>query len=447
MADSTPTRKSARSRVPNKKYSVDAFKILDIVDLDSEGTSDPVLEIDDLDQDEDFESEAAAEDVGAEEGSLISSEEGSDGSGIATPNKAPEDDLSYASEPDKYDSEANSKALPFSSFVKKPHPLKLRKPEKDTHYRGLGLPENHGSKDAIMRSLVGTEPGAVIDFIRARDKWINDPLLPTRKCNTRGKGGMGFPFNYSEQSRRIESTTGWVWYYEQGGRELMDDAQRTLVLDHAIGSKYLPRAHKKSSFLMGRYPEQQMHTLALQESLSIREVWTRKSVETNAVPIKAASKRRNGWILNVGTKVRCLDWAPNHPDDTQYLSVAVTHAVPISHVTPSPFEPEEPYSASLQIWVIQASVETQSEETVDMEQAPQLRQVICTEWGAPKDMRWCPIARQARESRDEDKIFIGLLACVWSDGFIRVLDIRLDQSGDLSPAFGIQTITTTFRSS
>ncbi|MCJ1286954.1 hypothetical protein MMC26_006301 [Xylographa opegraphella] len=432
MADSPPTRRSARSRVPNKKYSADTFETLDILELDSDVPAEPIPEFDDPDVDEDFESDRVAEEH-EDEDSVVTSNEGSDDTDIDTPVEVFEDALSYASEPDMLENGEDLKRR-GSTFEKSKKVRVVKIPEGNWHSRGINW--NGKTKDSLMKYLVGTNPQDMADFVQARDKWVQLATLPTRVADKQGSGGMAFPFVSSDSSPFTQASADWDWYYKQGGKRKLEERQRACSLRLNNTSKYISWSQRKHDFLMGSYGNQRVHSLASLETLSVNEAWNSTSMlGPHSKQQNRTSKERNGWMLNAGAKISCLDWAPNHPGRTQYLAISTGPSPPPGTKQHTPFEPSELYSASSHLWAFQAATTSGSEGLMDTTQAPELVQFICTDWGALRQFRWCPSPMEARRS-DSGNTHVGLLAGVWSDGYVRVLDIHLETAPSSPSIYG-----------
>ncbi|MCJ1418880.1 hypothetical protein MMC32_005231 [Xylographa parallela] len=426
MPDLTSTRKSARGRVPNKKYSNDAFEILDILESDSDVAAEPVPNFDNSDVDKDFESDKAAEEHDEDKESGGTSDVGSDGTGIATPVEAFEDALSYASDVDLLERGEDLKPLGSSSQTLKRVRAGSRKvPEEDWHFRGIHW--NGKTKEAHVKYLVGTNPQDMADYVRARDKWVQLATLPTRVPDQYGTGGMALPVASSESSRSTQASADWDWYYCQGGKRKMEERQRVCSLSLNDSSRYVLWSQRQHSFLMGPYGNQTVHSLASLETLSIPDAWSSTSVpRAHSNKEKVTTTERNGWMLNAGAKVSCLDWAPNHPSHIQYLAISISQSPPPDTKQHTPFEPSESYSTSFQLWAFQAANTPGSKGMMDMTRAPELAQIVCTDWGALRQFRWCPAPREAHDSDEQGRTHVGLLAGVWSDAYVRVLDIQLE---------------------
>ena len=430
-------RKSARGRVPNRKYRDDILEILDILESDSDVAAEPVPNFDDYDVDEDFSDKAAEEQEeeqeAEEEESVATSNGGSDEMDIATPVEEFEDALSYASEPDLPEGGEHLNSLGSSLKTSERLRAGIRKiPEESLHFRGIHW--NGKNKDSHMKYLIGTNAQDLTDFVRARDKWVQLATLPTRVPNERGSGGMALPFPSSVSSRSIQASADLDWYHRLGGKRKMEERQRACSLNLKDTSEYVSWSRRKHSFLMGPYGNQKVHSLASLETSSIKEAWD-STVVPGAHNKKetATTQERNGWMLNAGAQIACFDWAPNHSGHVQYLAISTSQSPPPGIQQHTPFEPSESYPASSQLWAFQATTTSGGEGIMDMTRAPELVQIICTDWGSLRQFRWCPAPREARDSEAQGKTHAGLLAGVWSDGYVRVLDIQLE-SAQSSPA-------------
>ena len=423
--------------MPNKKYSSDAFETLDIFEFDSDVAAEPVPNFDNSDVDKDFESDKATEEDEEDEASVASSDRGSDETGIVTPVEVFEDALSYASGSDLLDRGENLNDVGGSVKRSKRVRTGNRAAPEGMHFRGI-QPQGK-AKESLLKYLVGTNPQDMADFKRARDKWVQLATLPTRVPDQNGSGGMASPFASSDSSRSVQTSADWDWYYSQGGQRKMVDQQRAGSLTLDDSAKYVSGSQRKHSFLMGPYGNQSVHSLASLEMLSIAEAWNSTSIPVIISKKESATtKERNGWMLNAGAKISCLDWAPNHPGHTQYLAISTSQRPPPDLQQHTPFEPSEVYSVSSQLWAFQATITPESEGIMDMTEAPELVQIMCTDWGALRQFRWCPAPREAHDSDEQGKTYVGLLAGLWSDGYVRVLDIQLGNARSSDSIYGKQ---------
>lgn len=414
MAQISAVRKSGRQRIPNKKYTIDAFEGLDILNSDSEGDLEALQQLQESNNDIDFAEHLV--DGNEDEGSLADGV--SDGSAVLTPEEEYEYAESYAS-PDPEDRGLHNTSI---SHRGKPTEQSSAR-DADVHSRGMieNLMKTDQEKSRI-RLFAGSGIEDIVHITRSRDQWAADPTLPSREK-------MCHRVSHTVEKRQMEATVGWDWYYDQGGREAFAEKQKVRTLSVEEGGAYLSSATDSSlNFLMGPYGRQQVFTLGLSQSLDLEEAWDTAfgSSKQGLEGFRSCKRRRLGWMMNVGTRVRCLDWAPNHHGDTQYLALAVAKA-PTSTPPAMPreapaFTPSCPTPSGVQIWAFDAS-----NSPMGSTRPPELQQVLCTEWGEINQLKWCPVPRATRNEDALGRIPIGLLAGIWGDGCARVLDVQLEK--------------------
>lgn len=372
---------------------------------------------------------------------------------------------------DDYEESLNEEA----ASVARSRPSKKRRPDgtaaDETHNRGIWNPMEHVSKSMHLKLTFGTDDRDLLATIYGRDRWYRgiDSALPSRisldEAESLGDYGPGKTFGVAGEDMEMEATTGWDWYYDDdvGGR--LRKRQRIERIDEQTArQRYLPRPQKgEHTVIIGPVDNQKVFHLQQNECLDFGEAWndirprkkkgrkrhdedaedTLPSVEAKEEPSEEPPlnriRPREGWILNMGNKVQCLAWAPNQDGDTQYLAIAVPiteqqkneHRAGGEPIGAPAFTPSELYPAALQIWSFEASKDGGLTKSLDMSCKPKLRLVICTDWGDIRRIAWCPMARRRRDEDDKDGFHsLGLLAGVWGDGVVRVLDIKLGSNSD-----------------
>ncbi|KAL1965343.1 hypothetical protein VTN77DRAFT_5780 [Rasamsonia byssochlamydoides] len=350
----------------------------------------------------------------------------------------------------------------------------------ETHNRGIWNPMEHVSKSMHLKLTFGTDDRDLLATIYGRDRWFRgiDAALPSRtsldEIESMADYGPGKTFGVAGEDMEMEATTGWDWYYDDNSGGRFRKRQRIERIDEdEARQRYLPQPHKtEHTVIIGPVDNQKVFHLHQNECLDFGEAWSetkprkkkgrkrRDEDPEEALPSAEAKdepseehpvdqkRPREGWILNMGNKVQCLAWAPNQDGVTQYLAIAV----PITEQQKSeqPFEgkpsgtpaftPSEPYPSALQIWSFEASKDEGLTRTLDMSCKPKLRMVICTDWGDIRRIAWCPMARSRRDEDDEDGSHsLGLLAGVWGDGAVRVIDIKLGSASDTPEFYRLQS--------
>ncbi|KMU84991.1 hypothetical protein CIHG_02774 [Coccidioides immitis H538.4] len=373
-----------------------------------------------------------------------------------------------AEEEDDFDDETGSVVgLTFDKTEQAERKL-LAKLDRDmTHSRGLLKPAEHTAKNTQLKLTFGTGAEDLLPAIYARDRWAygRDSTFPSaesfqgaQRTSPYGVGGL---FCYPSFKMEFESTEAWDWYYDSSIGGCLLRNQQIRALEENVGREYFPKdGDKRHTVLVGPPGKQKEFHLGLHEFFDFGVVWeppnpkagksgrsknpdarSHGSLGDNAKDAHAMPEMerfREGWILNFGSKIQCAAWAPNCSGTTQYLAVVVP--LPESqkaaecdiNLTGAPaFTPSPPYPAAIQIWAFEAK---QSEEVfprpLDMSIEPRLRLVLCTRFGDVKRLCWCPMPRKPRSSHIEGKesINLGLLAGIWGDGSVKVLDVNIEKN-------------------
>jgi transcription factor C subunit 6 len=303
--------------------------------------------------------------------------------------------------------------------TRKPNPAAsgLPPPKKESqtpldrmHTRGVdewGRGARGGSLENRVKDLFGPGFRDLQPVIQTRDRWMEQNTLPSREEHI----GRSFFTSDGSRERAIKRLRDW---YQSSGSVSFSQGQHSKILSKEDGLSYL--AHDGPSslrVLLGFNTDPQLYSLE-----------ARSSISTSA-PFKAREDRR-GWIINLGTKVQDAQWAPIEDGTIQYLAVAVKQPPPNANQH-KPFEnPQAPafsptvkFPASIQIWSFQST----EPGMLDEKAPPRLEAVLCTDWGAPKQLRWCPFSATESSGEDSQNVKLGLLASRWSDGRVRILDV------------------------
>ncbi|KAF7511684.1 hypothetical protein GJ744_003847 [Endocarpon pusillum] len=466
-------RRSGRQRQASKKYQNDllekeTLRLLRESSESSRPTSPDTSDSEIVKSDDDFDTSKGEEpQVSADEADDLSLVSGSgrglsQGSDIETPNESDEN-MSIATS-------GISRPEDYEGVKRKPGPKISRQITSDTHSRGLPHIHRHASRETFWRDLAGPEDEDVIALLFARDqwRWKRDVTFPSRKslAETAVQGVYGdvSRFGVPAEDLRCEATDGWDWYHEDIGQSFRK-RQRLEGIDDMQVQRYIAcTTGQDTSIVMGPSNSQQAYHLAHLSAMDFGQAWetepaAAKTTMVNSVPDATNSDKtsddghaeptaqttrsryREGWLLNLGSKINCLAWAPNrHGSDIQYLAVSTgcsplqRDSVPASNDKRAPaFRPSPPYPSSIQIWAFGCGPVHEGLQKADMTQQPMLAQVLCTNWGNIRQLQWCPVLREARdlpgqEMDASETANLGLLGIVASDGHVRVLDISVPRS-------------------
>ncbi|CAD0084857.1 unnamed protein product [Aureobasidium vineae] len=411
-------RKSGRRRQPSKKYTVDAFEGLDIGD----GIPLPV-EMPDDDEDDDFHVDPNA------------SPEPPDDD-LSVDGAAEEDEEEYQSRHDLVSDEesivggSEVDAPTITRGFKKVKFDEIAKMKGDPRYnpRGLLEPAARGSKELQRLFFFGPAKDDQMPALKSHYRWGAELTIPSHEANAGGFGGFKTSYYHGDAAVKAELEEGWHWYEKEGGKESFNSYQQSTPLSPQKARVYIsPAALQTCELLMGPYKRQSLFTLKLHASLNLNEPWVPQisSVDTPA-PAQDAKSQRNGWMLNLGEKIQHLEWAPNLQGSRQFLAVTTSPLIgsdPEEQKFSAPyapaFAPRSPSKSSIQIWEFSATPEGRIDTTC----APVLRKVICSEWGDVKTFKWCSMPRTPLHEQSTEQLSLGLLAGIWADGALRILDV------------------------
>lgn len=305
--------------------------------------------------------------------------------------------------------------------------------------RGCVDPRENVSKPMYYMSTFGDDDRDLLAVLFTRDRWARgvDTCLPTRHTldiqSTANDYEYGPTWGVAPEDMEKERTSGWDWYYDKDIGEVFRKAQKVgpKLKEADARRKYLPKAKKgKHTILMGASNDQKAFHLGHHESLNFGQAWEGTRAQKSD---RASENVREGWLISFEQKIQCVAWAPNQDGLSQYLALVtpITSEQKEKHASHgsepfSPFRPAPSYPCAVQLWEFTGKQAGSVTHTLDMEAKPLLRLGLCTDWGDVRRIAWCPMARQKREEDDQNGMkTIGLLAGIWGDGKIRVLDVKL----------------------
>jgi transcription factor C subunit 6 len=420
-------RTSGRRRQPSKKYTIDPFEGLDIVDSNPEDASRPPLETHDDDEDDDFQMDPNASPEPLDDDDLSAAEEDDDNDDDQTQHEFEDADG------DSIIGDSEIGAPTVSRGFKRVKVDEIAKMKGDPRFnpRGLLEPAARGSKELQRLFFFGPARDDQMPALQAHFKWGAELTLPSRDVNAGGFGGFRASYYYKDKAVESELRLGWEWYDEKGGKESFRARQQTDDLVQQDSLLYLsPAASASCSLLMGPYKQQTRLEIGLHKSVDLNDVWTPKAPSAD-VPalVQDPKSHRNGWMINLGEKIQHVDWAPNLKGSRQFLAATTSPLIGPTqeerefNVPYAPaFTPSPPAKSSIQIWEFCAT----SRGRINTKGAPVLRKVICTEWGNIKVFKWCPMPRKVSTEQSSGRTSLGLLAGIWADGTLRVLDVLLE---------------------
>ncbi|KAF4550852.1 Hypothetical protein D9617_15g042030 [Elsinoe fawcettii] len=400
-------RKSGRQRKPTRKADDDPFAGIELSDEERVR-----VRSDDDDSADEFVAPAEAEEP-SEDDVL----EGEDDIELEDDSPAVDDDFS------DIDMTFDELATPrkTSDRPRKSRPGERPVPMSSTlrASRGLSDPRLRGSKEQIRLFMFGPAEADQQRALHNVYRWKLDAVLPSRHSKA-GLGGYHRSYYEKETMRKQDMENDWKWYDDHGGKEAFQQHQEVTELGAAAGTAYLPGDSTPINLLLGEYDKQHLYKLPPLAALDLDKPFLADPDDDR--PQSKRMAKRSGWIINIGERVQTIGWAPNQEGDTQYLALAtLTIDSCLDQNVPSAFTPQvTPKKSAIQIWEFTKAEDGYFDPTTP----PQLRQVICADFGDIRQLKWCHFPRKYEEENIAGKR-LGLLAGVWADGHIRVIDVHL----------------------
>lgn len=268
-------------------------------------------------------------------------------------------------------------------------------------------------QESRFKNLFGPSSEDLRPVFETKRRWLSQETLPSRSLEHLAHS----PF-VADDVREKEARTLREWY-ANFGRVAFSQGQHTTGKSEQDVQSYLVNPGPETLNLMvGSRSDRRVYRLKKRGYMSA------------AAPFGPQDTRK-GWYFHLGSRIQDAHWAPNENGSIQYLAIAVEQTDPAakkhknlgSSKAPA-FTKTNPFPASIQIWAFFAT----ADGSLDKEKEPRLVNVICTDWGAPKSFKWWPVGAQDSAEHDEDReVHLGLLAGLWSDGKVRILDVSFKQ--------------------
>ncbi|KAL5050087.1 hypothetical protein BDW71DRAFT_174724 [Aspergillus fruticulosus] len=443
------SRRSGRLSGVRKTYTIDPFadKDLDLAIFGEEESKAPLangkrpVQGDD-DSDEEFQAQEEEEEEDPSDDVSEAEYPGAENNGD---EEADEAIFSAAEEATPKSRHPKGRQKPVR--LDQPRSTKKRRPDgaivltgDETHSRGAWNPLEHAGKSIHLQVTFGLDERDLLAVLYTRDRWSRgiDSTFPTRVSLDEAERlrdyKYGSTFGVEPDDYEKERTSGWDWYYSDGPGERFRKRQRVEpITELEARQTFLPTPKQgKHTVLMGPAGNQMEFNLNQYEVFNFGDAWGK--LESRNQKEVSMKKKRQGWILNIGQRIQCLAWVPNQSGRNQFLSVVApisneqkqTYPDPLKDYAAAAFRSSAPYPCALQLWAFRASEDGGLTKTIDMSVEPRLRLILGTKWGDLRRMAWCPISREPRDEDDQGGIRnLGLLAGIWGDGYVRVIDVKL----------------------
>ncbi|KAL3461339.1 hypothetical protein BJX64DRAFT_165602 [Aspergillus heterothallicus] len=328
----------------------------------------------------------------------------------------------------------------------------------ETHSRGTWNPFEHVGKSVHLQSTFGLDERDILAVLYARDRWSRgfDSTFPARisldEAQSTRDYKYGSTFGVEPDDLERESTRGWDWYYGDSSGARLRKRQRIEPITEATARQiFMPaRKQEKHTVLIGPANKQMAFILDQYDVLNYGDAWgeAKDQKDTDPAGSSQLKKKRQGWIINFGQRVQATAWAPNQSGLTQYLAVTApisseqkdSYPDPMKDYAAPAFRPSASHPCALQLWSFKADKGGRVTKSIDMGFPPRLRLVLGSDWGDLRRMAWCPVRRATRDEDDEDADKnIGLLAGIYGDGYVRVIDVRISRDPNKTEFYRIHT--------
>jgi transcription factor C subunit 6 len=281
--------------------------------------------------------------------------------------------------------------------------------------RGVADFTKSGGQHARLRFLFGPRNQDLEPILLTRDHWIHQDTMPLKAA-----AGLRRSFFEAAGAREKESQITQTWFVDAGSEAFMK-GQKSKDLTAAEARAYMANTGSDElNVLSGPFDDPEVCAVEKLSCLSMGQSFGEEGA-------------KRGWLLNLGSRIQDAQWAPAEGNCTQHLAVIVEQkpttgrqSKPMENPKAPAFSTTKPFPASIQIWVFEGN----ENGGMDDARQPRLQVVICTDWGAPKQVRWSPVETFNTSSEDlAGDIYVGLLAGLWSDGRVRVLRVSYPRSG------------------
>ena len=467
MPNSTPIRTSGRKR-QRTSYALDVFDDLNLSGSSASEDETPAKRKSADDEDDEFSAGADGQESVEEGNDMNGGQAGIDN------NKPSEED---SEEFDEEDLEEEDDVMSIDQGTKKARRVKGgMKREKIRTLKEIPAfeeippdvvakvsrpaytPVNADSYNARRKSdriaaNYGKDEKEIAPLLRYRDKWGNEKCLPRKSPTLKNdQGGFHESYYQSDEQRLQERTADWNWYWKYGSKAFVEK-QKTRILKEQEGRGYMQiQRPNGKTVLLGPVKDRKPYRLNPLESISFGEAWSSSRTKSHT-PGTSNESSREGWLINVGDgKVQSLDWCPNSHGRIHFLAVSTidikkdesapikklhkkaqareegqerNRPVPQNAFTPGPSTP-----SCIEIWAVAASDANRKDGRFNLSKAPRLCQVICTNWGAVRHLKWSPAPRTPKQTPRKKRAGLGLLAGLWGDGEVRVIDVNVEMAKD-----------------
>ncbi|KAL9048390.1 MAG: hypothetical protein Q9162_007754 [Coniocarpon cinnabarinum] len=316
----------------------------------------------------------------------------------------------------------------MQQFIRQPKRRPFADPEiPNKHSQGVYFKRAH-NKEQINTFAWLTANDPVINqlFLQMRTASLPALALPFRRFASDKSAGMGLTLFQSDASRAQDAGEAWRWFTEGLGQAWLQHLQKCESISAQALQEMLAE-DKTQDLVSGQPSTLRLLSMAQDETMDTETLFQQMPLAgINGRPLP-----RRGWLMNFGTTVQYLAWAPNCTGLEQYLLVCPAPRGFERWSKSSAFAPSPATLSCLQLYrfVGVEMADPGHATTIDTNHTPRKALTLCSEWGRIKQAKWCPVPQNdAVKQSIPNRNHIGFLALVTGDGKVRVLNITLPSS-------------------
>ena len=310
------------------------------------------------------------------------------------------------------------------------------------HSRSITVNDfGHIRKDRFHFRVMNSGPEERKKFLEMLNQYYDEPALPSRLVEVKGRAGKTSSVSQSETSCTQDGLEAWEWYYQGNGRLSFSQLQWQENIPKSHVDRFITR--KTCHLINAGGANSMLHHLEQDQSIPLSDFFR----STPLSSVTGTSSSRIGWLLYLGEAINCLAWAPNQRTPTQYLAVTCAPKNSLGSDDDSKTPASSAFvgcsdgASIIQIWRFAGKgSSTLGQTSIDTAEPPCRVLTMCTTWGRVMQFKWCGVPDSGgSDSGQSNTKHLGLLALICRDGYLRVLDVY----DDSTPAVPSRTVRIT----
>ena len=438
----TTPRKSGRERVPNKRYTEDAFDGTELEDLlrhSSATTHSPTpprekkrkeREPSEFDEADEVADEDEDDQISEGADARSSEDEGQGDPDADISDIVPDDELDgIVVSDDEHPGITETSLFRLNRSRRKIRVKSHGEPMDEVRSIGVLIDQNLSNRSRQVLRPYGDHDEDIKPLMKGLHKWNGDVTIPTRIERISGKGGLNYSFLQSDEDRGLEANEGWDWLYDESSVSMFKKLRSFDAMTRDEAALYLESLRLCCPILLGPPDSQNLEQSKFGDTHSLNEAWAgQQNPPEGPVRHKSSSVPHGGWILNCGASIQSLGWASNASSLNQYLAVSTKSHTDTEQGTTNGNDPHKA-RCGIQLWKFSANTPDGHTLRVDVSVRPQLAALLCLDVEYITHLSWCPFLRSPRSSAGET-VAPCVLAARGSDGTVLVCEIDFSTMQD-----------------